>query len=198
MKFNLICIDPPWSFGDKLSRMKRTTKRSSQAQYHTLTTNEIKQIDVPAIADDWCVLAMWVPSSMLANGLDIMQHWCFDFKQTFVWVKTKKKADIKDLNSCTRVGMGRLFRQSHELVLLGTKGKVYEHLYNKSQRSVCFDRNLVHSAKPELLQDRFELMFPTANKLEMFARRLKSNWTCIGDAVTGVDINLSVSNLILL
>ena len=95
--------------------------------------------------------------------------------------------------------MGHLFRQTHEICLIGINNNgVYKKLKNKSQRSVMFAENLKHSAKPELLQDRLELMFPDANFLEVFGRRSRSNWTVIGNespTTLGEDIRISLANL---
>jgi len=144
------------------------------------------------------MLALWVPSSMLELGIATMHSWGFTLKQTFIWVKLKKDFALEeDWNQGTRVGMGRLFRQSHEIALIGTSGKsVYKTLNNRSQRSVAFDLNAGHSTKPGTLQERLEFMFPKADKLELFARRSRPGWTVIGDAVTGIDIRQSIQNLI--
>jgi len=188
MKFNVISCDPPWGFSDGLKAMKSSTKRSARSHYPTMTIASIKSLDVKSIADpNYSVLALWVPSSMLQNGLDVMSSWGYSFKQTFIWVKTKKNVidriasgEIVDMNDSTSIGMGRLFRQSHEIALIGTMGKVYGMLDNKSQRSVCFEYNAQHSSKPETLLDRFDLMFPTNKKLEMFARRPRAGWVSAG------------------
>ena len=207
MKFELICADPPWAFDDKLKKMKAKTKRSAQSQYSTLTATEVAALDVPGIANpDGCVLALWVPSILLPEGFMVMNSWGFNFKQTFIWVKTKKnvtkhvkktieKGNVVDMNDLMAFGMGRLFRQTHEIALIGTRGKVYDQLENHSQRSVMFDINKGHSTKPELLQDRLDQMFPSAQKLEMFGRRVRPNWTIIGDGVTGIDVKDSIELL---
>src|SRR5271166_34766 len=87
-----------------------------------------------------------------------------------------------NLNEELSFFMGRLFRQTHEICLIGINNNgIYKKLRNKSQRSVMFAENLKHSAKPELLQDRLELMFPdNATFLELFARRVRPGWTCLG------------------
>jgi N6-adenosine-specific RNA methylase IME4 len=77
-------------------------------------------------------------------------------------------------------GMGRLFRQTHELAIIGVRGKIYNHIENKSQRSVHFHPATKHSVKPESLQDRLDIMFPKGNRLEMFARRSRNGWICVG------------------
>lgn len=198
MKFQVIVSDPPWGFNDGLKKMKRPVKRSAASQYKVMKPADIAALDVPSLADPTgCLLALWVPGSMLVQGLDVMHAWGFKMKQTFVWVKLKKDyRDEDDWNQSTRVGMGRLFRQSHEIALIGTSGKsVYPWLEDHAQRSVAFDLNPGHSTKPPTLQERLEVMFPEANRMEMFARRNRPGWTCIGDAVTGKDVTVSIQDL---
>ena len=104
---------------------------------------------------------------------------------------------INMLNNTLAFGMGRLFRQTHEICLIGiSSNKVYKQLENKSQRSVSFGENLKHSAKPEHLQDSLELMFPKARKLELFARRHRPGWVCLGNEIcNGEDIRVSLSKI---
>ena len=175
-----------------------------------MTIDNIKSLPIKDIADEnGAILALWVPSSLLQEGLDIMKAWGFKHKQTYIWVKSKKqksilKKNVKDndfdLNQTLSFGMGRLFRNCHELALIGINNNgIYKKLSNKSQRTVSFAENLKHSKKPEYLQDRLEIMFPNQNYLEIFARRQKQNWACIGNGAPmteGEDINLSLNKLI--
>jgi N6-adenosine-specific RNA methylase IME4 len=229
-KFRVIVADPPWKFSDKLKMSD--VARGAAANYSVMTISDIKQLPVNDLADSsGAVLALWVPSSLLQEGLDTMKAWSFAHKQTYVWVKTKKsttltreirkgvfelakkvgrkalKLDGKPMTfrdfdfimdaTMLAFGMGRLFRQTHEICLIGTSNnKIYKSLANKSQRSVCFAENLKHSAKPEHLQDSLDIMFPKGNKLELFARRDRSGWTCLGNEVcNGEDIRISLSKL---
>jgi N6-adenosine-specific RNA methylase IME4 len=207
MKYQVIVADPAWSFSDKLRQSE--TKRSSNDQYSTLSIADIKKLEVNKIADPkGCVLGLWVPSSLLTEGLEVMKAWGFAHKQTHVWVKVKKDASVKkiisnknlDLNELLAFGMGRLFRQCHEIALIGiNSNNIYKSLKNKSQRSVHLYENSKHSKKPELFQDYFEKMFPGPGLkyLELFARRLRPNWTCLGNEVcNGEDIRKSIRDLI--
>lgn len=198
MKAQVIIADPPWGFDDGLKAMKRKVRRSAISQYRTMTPAQVALLPVKSIVDPaGCVLALWVPGSMLEDGLAVMKAWGFKQKQVWVWIKLKKDhAKEPDPNKRTRVGMGRLFRQSHEIALIGTAGKsIYPLLKNKGQRSVGFDLNLGHSIKPETLHERLELMFPSANKVEFFARRTRLNWTCLGDGIDGKDIDVAIHDL---
>jgi len=227
-KFSLICCDSPWSFSDSL-RMG-ITPRGADSNYPVLTMPELKSLPVNAIADPaGALLALWVPSALLQDGLDVMKAWGFRQTQTYIWVKSKKDPfkeltkyfgknltkDIKDLSyfdiirkymksvsefkltTMLGFGMGRLFRNTHEICLIGiNNNKIYSKLKNKSQRSVCFATNLKHSSKPEHLQDSLELMFPDAEKIELFARRQRPGWTCLGNEIDQLDIRDALNKLI--
>lgn len=205
MKHNCIICDPPYSFQDRLKMSD--VKRGAEANYSVLTNTDIKNLNIQSVAANDAVLALWVPSSLLNFGLELMSEWKFKFVQTWIWNKVKqdplkslrksiskkavdKKILLTDANQCITeynlndslaFGLGRTFRQSHEIALIGVKGKIYSHLKNKSQRSVAFDVNFKHSAKPETLHNRLELMFPNLPKLEIFGRRQKAGWTVIGN-----------------
>lgn len=238
MKFDVIVADPPWTFVDSLKMSE--VKRGAQANYSTMTISDIQQLAVQGVCNPaGAVLCLWVPSSLLQEGLDTMSAWGFKHKQTYIWVKTKKNIveetkkrvrksaisamklirdlsdrDVKDsikdfaivladkvrkldMKNTLAFGMGRLFRQTHEVCLIGTNSNaIYKRLQNKSRRSVCFAENLRHSAKPEALQDSLEIMFPQTNRLELFARRVRPGWTCLGNGVcNGEDITVSLSKL---
>ena len=234
MKFSVIVADPPYMFLDKLKQS--SVKRGSESQYKVLDTESLENLNIKSITEDDAVLVLWVPSSLLQDGLDIMSSWGFNQKQTFVWVKSKKSPfelllkDLKegvralegehssklsvakkivdsfksniinfDLNSVLSFYMGRIFRQTHEIALVGKKGRGCT-LYNKSQRSVLFDINKKHSAKPEGLQDRLDLMYGNVvDKLELFARRERPGWKCVGlecPSSYGEDIRDSIERLI--
>lgn len=193
----ILLVDCPWGFEDPLKHSD--VKRSAQSQYPTLDLAEIKKLPIKALAGDNAILGLWVPSSMLQDGLDVMNAWGFEQKQTVIWVKTKKNPVLKVIADVLGFGMGRLFRQAHEIVLFGTRGKVYDHLENRSQRSVHFGPVTVHSAKPEDLHESLEKMFPKSKKYEIFARRNRKGWTCLGNDApdtVGEDIRDSLKRII--
>ena len=230
-KYSVIVADPPWPFKDSLKMSD--VKRGAQANYDTMTMQEIRELPVNRYCDPTgAVLCLWVPGSLLQDGLDTMKAWGFTHKQTYVWVKTKKhkfqrftkwlkKSILRHRQVCydefaykrainavidnmpkislleeLAFGMGRLFRQSHELCLIGINNSgIYKALANKSQRSVCLAENLRHSAKPEDLQESLETMFPIARKLELFARRIRPGWTCLGNEIDGKDIRDALAEL---
>lgn len=210
MRFRVIVADPPWSPDDGLTMSD--VKRGAASQYPVLTTEDIKALDVQRIASKNSVLALWVPSSMLEDGMETMAAWGFTQKQMNVWVKIKKEPLKKiaeeykkkylksqraagivpedflefitnfDLDEVLDFNLGRLFRQTHEVCLVGTRGKVYDKMKNRSQRSVHFysAKGLKHSEKPEKMQDQLNIIFPKIQKLELFARRERPDYITAG------------------
>jgi len=209
-KFNLLVIDPPYEFGDKLTMSK--VKRGADAQYDgTLTSFDIAKLKIPEITAPEALIGLWVPSAHIVLGMKLLEAWGFDYKQTFIWVKRVKEPleglrkrifqkigkedtpqDIKkvirqemdafDCNDICSMFLGRTFRQCHEVALIGHRGKINKYLELKNQRSVVIDYNNRHSNKPEGFQDRLEIMYPSFTKrVELFARRDRAGWECSGN-----------------
>jgi N6-adenosine-specific RNA methylase IME4 len=208
MKFKVIVADPPWFFNDRLKMSK--TERGAESKYNVMKDVDIINLNVKDIVDDTAVLALWVPGSKLEEGIECCKAWGFVPTQTWIWVKTKKQPlkvitkeiskilkkeepknyrkiiqkliDDFDMNDVLNFFMGHLFRQTHELVIIGTRGKYTKIRKNRSQRSVYNGPALdEHSEKPEELQNRLDIIFPNVDKLEMFARRERPGWTCVGN-----------------
>lgn len=225
-RFTVIVSDPPWQMSDPLTMSD--VKRGAASNYPVLDIAAIKHLEVERLAAKDSVLALWVPSSILQDGLDTMKNWGYEHKQTVIWVKTKrdplkrllprklrsegtgvneptievrrlrKVAQQFDLNTILDFNLGRLFRQTHEICLLGTRGKIYGKMQNRSQRSVHFHHNLKHSQKPEFLQDQLDIVFPRVKKLELFARRDRKGWICAGlecPSTIGEDIRDTIQRL---
>jgi N6-adenosine-specific RNA methylase IME4 len=208
-KYSVICADPPWRFDDALRHSD--IKRGAEANYNVMTIDDIKALPIKDITDPTgAVLALWVPSSILDEGLDVMKSWQFTLKQSWIWVKIKKEPFKKlskqkvvdwnniDWNDFLSFGMGRISRGVHEVALIGTCGKMNSKIRNRSERSVFFAPNLRHSQKPEILQDKLDRIFPDQelNRLELFARRVRTGYHCLGNEIDGKDIRDALSELI--
>lgn len=223
-KFRVIVADPPFKLDDELKMSD--VKRGASSNYPVLDLEAIKNLEVKKLAAKDSLLVLWVPSAILQDGLDIMKNWGYSHKQTAIWVKTKKsplKKIIKDfnkwkkqnknsheltledfilnfnLNDILGFNLGRMFRQTHEICLIGTKGKIYDKMKNRSQRSVHIHQSLnKHSQKPETLQDQLDIIFPKVKKLELFARRDRKGWVCVGNespSFWGEDIRDSIERI---
>lgn len=202
MKYKMMVADPPYGFSDKLTHSD--VARGAEANYPVLSNKDIMDLPIPDVMDaSGSIIALWVPSSLMNLGVELMGKWGFDIKQNWIWCKTVKdpfakiKRQIKkneavdwdkiNFDNFMAFGMGRIARGSHEIALIGTKGKIYGDLKNNSQRTVFHHPNTKHSKKPEILQDRLELMFPSfieeGKAIEIFARRERKGWLCLGNEV---------------
>jgi N6-adenosine-specific RNA methylase IME4 len=207
-KFQILVADCPWSFNDALRHS--SVKRGASSNYDTMSLDDIKALPVKDIADpDGSVLALWVPSSILDDGLEVMKAWQFQLKQSWIWIKVKKQSfkklskqkeidwDNIDWNDFLSFGMGKISRGCHEVALIGTRGKVNDKIKNKSERSVFFAPNLKHSQKPGILQDKLDRILPdpNLNRIELFARRQRPGYICLGNEIDGLDIRDALTKL---
>lgn len=198
IRYRVVVADPPWPFNDKLKMSK--VKRGAEANYALMSMQDIYDMGklVEAVCEPDAVLVMWVPASLLQEGLNAMTAWGFRQTQVYDWVKTTKRYKpglrFKFRPVPLAFGMGRLFRGANEIALVGVRGSPYKYLLNKSQRNVSLAVNAGHSIKPDNLQVSLDLMF-SGPKLELFGRRKLPGWTVLGNQITGNDIRIDLARL---
>lgn len=197
--FRVGIADPAWLFDDKLAMSR--VPRGADANYPTLDGEAIKRLPVADVMLPDSVMCVWVPAALLQLGQDTLAAWGFAQKQVWVWVKTKQAVPVdlapEELEpNDLAFGMGHLARNCDELLLVGTRGKVSRFLASRSERTVFVHPALPHSKKPETIQDALERMFPGGPWLELFARRVRPRWTCLGNEIDGADIRDSLPALL--
>jgi len=163
-RYGVIYADPPWRF-EPYSR-ETGMDRAADNHYPTMTIEALRALDVPA-ADD-CVLFMWATVPMLPEALAVMDAWGFSYRSHCVWLKD-------------RFGTGYWFRNQHELLLVGTRGDVPAPAPGEQYASVIEAELGPHSAKPGHFAEMIEELFPTAPRLEMFARAPRLGWDVWGN-----------------
>lgn len=142
-KYQIIYADPPWSYRDKAL----AGARGAGCKYDVMNMQDIKDLPVKELADDNCILFMWVTMPMLEEAFSVMRAWGFDYKTcAFTWVKQNKKADSLFW------GMGNWTRANAELCLLGIKGKPKRG--DAGVHSVILSHIEEHSKKPAETRDR--------------------------------------------
>jgi N6-adenosine-specific RNA methylase IME4 len=192
-KFDIILVDPPWSYNRKSTG--GTNKSSSSQQYETMTLEEINDLYdyVNSLMNENSVLFMWTTNSFLPDALHIMWDWGYEYKTTITWVKRNN-------------GLGNWFRGKTEHLLMGVKGKV-KPFRLQAPNVIISDKTLKHSQKPiesyELINRCAETMGEEVKILEMFARidilgtvGLHPGWECIGKEITGNDIKTDLQNIL--
>lgn len=142
-KYGIIYADPAWSYRDKAM----SGNRGAGCKYDVMNIEDIKKLPVKELADDNCVLFMWVTMPMLEEAFSVMRSWGFEYKTcAFTWVKQNKKADTLFW------GMGNWTRANAELCLLGIKGKPKR--VDAGVHSVIISHIEEHSKKPAETRNR--------------------------------------------
>lgn len=168
-----ILADPPWQFANRTGKMAPEHKRLNR--YQTLTLAEIKEIPVSVACAAQCHLYLWVPNALLREGLDVLEAWGFTYKTNLVWHKVRKDGGPDGR------GVGFYFRNTTELVLFGTRGRLRTGEAGRRQVNIVKSRKREHSRKPDEIYDIIERCSP-GPYLELFARgRFNDRWNVWGD-----------------
>jgi len=188
MKYQIILADPPWSYNDKLG--SHTTKMGAcEYHYKTMTMNDIASLPINDIADDDCILFLWVTMPKLNECFDIIKKWGFTYKTVaFTWIKLNPKAGT------IFKGIGRWVQGNSELVLLATKGKPKR--ISKSISQIVMAKRGKHSVKPDEVMDRIVKLMGDIPRIELFATQQTSGWTCLGYDINGQDIREELNDII--
>jgi N6-adenosine-specific RNA methylase IME4 len=167
-KFASVLADPPWQFQNRTGKMAPEHKRLSR--YPTMTLQEIKDLPVEAIVNETAHLYLWVPNALLADGLQVMEHWGFTYKTNLIWYKVRKDGGPD------RRGVGFYFRNVTEMILFGVRGKNARTLQpGRSQENIISTQKREHSRKPDEQYEIIEACSP-GPYIELFARGPRKGW----------------------
>ncbi len=172
-KFSTVLADPPWQFKNRTGKMAPEHKRLRR--YSTLSLQEIKELPVEAIVNDTAHLYLWVPNALLAEGLQVMEHWGFTYKTNIIWYKVRKDGGPD------RRGVGFYFRNVTEMILFGVRGKNARTLQpGRSQENIIVARKREHSRKPD---EQYQIIESCSwgPYIELFARGPRKGWFVWGD-----------------
>ena len=163
-KYDIIYADPPWKFND------RTPQKvlSSSTQYKTMDLNNLINLQISKITSG-SILFLWVPTSMMFEGIEVMNHWGFKYKTKLYWIKTGK------------LGTGYYFRNQIEELWVGIQQGVKP--FHLPIRNYIEKASLGHSIKPLEFIDLINKVAEKINKhnkIELFARTCNEGWDCVG------------------
>jgi N6-adenosine-specific RNA methylase IME4 len=179
-KYQIIYADPPWSIGNPVPP-KRLGKEVKD-HYGVMTPEVIKSLPVQNIAEDNCMLFIWVTFPNLPLGLEVINSWGFKYKTLgFSWIKTNPK------NGKLFFGIGYYTKSNCEVCLIGVKGKAIKA--SDSVSSALIAPRGSHSSKPNEVRDRIVQFVGDVPRIELFARTKTPGWDVWGNEVES-DIDL--------
>ncbi|NXT42719.1 METL4 protein, partial [Pelecanoides urinatrix] len=176
-KYDVIVIDPPWE--------NKSVKRSNR--YSHLSSWQIKQIPVPALAAPNCLVVMWVTNRQKHLRFvkdELYPHWSVKTLAEWHWVKITRAGEFV-------LPLDSLHKKPYEVLVLGrVQGDVKEALRKSEDVLPIPEHKLIvsipcslHSHKPPLTAVLAEFIKPDVECLELFARNLQPGWTSWGNEV---------------
>lgn len=162
----VLLVDPPWSFATYSSK---GLGRSAAAHYDCLSVEEMKNLDVKALAARDCVLFLWVTDPFLKRAFEVIEAWGFTYKTVgFYWVKTSYVDPFG-----RPIGTGYWTRANPEQCLLATRGHP-KRLKADVPKLIEAPRR-EHSRKPDEIYSRIERLC-AGPYTELFARQRRPGW----------------------
>lgn len=185
--FNTIMADPPWRFKGRSGEL--SPEHPKCFRYPTMPLDEIKALPVGQRASKNAHLYLWIPCSMLPDGLAVMESWGFKYKSTITWEKIQK-------NGLPSGGTyGHYFRNTAEFLLFGVKGKLNTVRPAGGICNVVRARIAGHSRKPAAFRNLVETASP-GPYLELFSRQAAPGWVAFGNQASGETIDELVKPLL--
>ena len=179
-QYDIIYADPPWHYNgkiqfdnssrgrDEIDLTKEIFISSAGFKYPTLKTSELMQIPVDRIAKNDCLLFMWTSNPHLAQAIDLGTAWGFDYRTVaFVWDKMCHNPGKYTLSYC-------------ELCLVFKRGRIPTPRGARNVKQLVRVPRGEHSEKPAEVIRAIERMFPTQDRIELFARKETSGWSTWG------------------
>lgn len=181
----VLVADPAWSFGDSLPG----ATRGASNNYDVMGIDDIRNLDIPPLAPD-CILFLWRVSAMVEEAYSVVRAWGFTPKSELVWRKLTSGGK-------RWFGMGRYVRMEHESCIIAVRGK--PKVRDRATRSIL-DADEAgmfsapcegHSRKPDEFYGLVETLCE-GPYLELFARRQRENWICLGNEVANSPTTIAV------
>ena len=171
-KYKIIYADPAWHY----QTWGEGGNRNVTSKYKTMTMKEICDLPVNDIADENCILFLWVTYPKLLDCIKTIEKWGFKYSTCgFSWIKKNKKADSLFW------GLGYWTRSNNEICLLATKGKPKR--VSKSVHQVVYERIREHSRKPDCIRNKIVDLCGDLPRIELFARQKTPGWDVWGNEV---------------
>lgn len=189
--FPVIMLDPPWPYDRTIGQ------GVAGKQYDLMTWADIAALGplLQRLAAPDCAVLVWTTAPLLMEQTETVKAWGFRYiTKAFCWVKTKRPSQA------IFHGVGSYTASNTEDVWLLSNGTPRRRSAGVSQVVPTVDAEGIvapmgrHSRKPAAVQDRVEDLF-AGPYLEVFARRRRPGWTCVGNELDGLDVHESLARV---
>ena len=176
-KYDILYTDPPWIQGRGGKKSARPNSSGMSVPYETMDIPEIKEIHKYVsenLMNEKHNIFMWTIDKYLHDAERIMNELGYKLHARIIWDKVNGPSPAFTL------------RFSHEYLLwFYKKGNIILPARDKrgAYTTVMRESSRRHSQKPECAYQILELLFPQAEKLELFARSHRSGWDAWGNEI---------------
>lgn len=183
--FATMVVDPPWPYP---SGFNGWGKRRA-LPYASMTPREVAELPLPRLLRREGYLFLWTTNQYLGDAFDVLDAWELTYRQTLTWCKPEVG------------GLGGMFGTNTEHVLVAQKIRPGTNAHGARTRGVRVNRSWFewkrgeHSSKPDEFYRIVERVAP-GPYVDVFARRKRPRWTCVGDAIDGLDVREAIDRLV--
>ena len=175
-KADVVIADPPWSY-----YIQQDKPGAAANHYPTMSDEELLAFNLrERFMTDRSILFIWATGPRLDFAIRCLDAWGLTYRGlSFVWVKTRK--DGAPIGA--QGPRPSIVKSTAELVLAASpvkRGRPLK-LRDEAIRQIIMAPKTEHSRKPDDVHEAVERMYPTASKLELFARRTRPGWACWGN-----------------
>ena len=141
---------------------------------------ELLAFDIQGWLNPRSVLFLWATSPRLDFAIKCIEHWHLHYRGVaFVWIKCRQ-----DGRPLAAQGVRpSITKPTTEFVLAASSVATGRPMpiHDEAICQTIFAPKQAHSQKPDAVQDRIELLYPSQSKIELFARRTRPGWDSWGD-----------------
>ena len=183
--YDLAELDPPWHF-DLYSA--KGAEKSPQAQYATMSLDDIKALPVGNLLAPGGVCVMWCTWPLVAVGahVDVIRGWGLEPVTGGGWAKRTASGKL-------RWGTGYSARSLHEPYIIAKlpgakwKGAGFPNLVETLEADSLDGLAREHSRKPDEFYARCEAAWPEARRVSLFSRQSRTGWEVWGNEAAKFD-----------
>lgn len=174
-QYDLIVADPPWKQSKGGKKSVRENSSGKPLDYPTCSLSEIEAhlTQASKLTTDNSVLFLWTIDKYLFEAEGIAKSLGYKLHARMIW------------NKVTGIPAAFTVRFGHEYLLYMYKGKLLPVAEKERGKihTVFTEQVTRHSKKPEISFDIINRLYPSARKLEMYARQERDGYDCWGNEV---------------
>ena len=174
-RYDLIVADPPWKQSKGGKKSVRENSSGKPLDYPVCSLSEIKAhlAQASKLTADNSVLFLWTIEKYLFDAEEIATSLGYKLHARLIW------------NKVTGIPAAFTVRFGHEYLLYMYKGKLLPVAKEERGKihTVFTEQVTRHSKKPEISFEIIDRLYPSARKLEMYARQEREGYDCWGNEV---------------